>query len=315
MTSKIALILLLFATIVACNNNDDDYSTIDIEGIIFNGDIECCTPIEAFKVDSFIKLQKIVPELTLSIDGETDRYEIQAYTATGTFQVGYNEIFFIAKKRSTGNFIKDFYISNITPLMHMTEMDMYHSTPTSGVASNFDDKPIALQRSWVSFIMPSGNAGSWDLSYNANILGYTNSLKNAQLKDVASQPEGEKWVQSFKANNKTYYISLINTNLWQVGTNIISAYVSVQSDDPTTLYKLATETFTIDIDPQSTNGTSANNKPLTPNANRLYSGSISLSSAGHWRIHLTVRDAEGNIVAGGDNLTDGHSSLYWDITL
>ena len=36
---------------------------------------------------------------------------------------------------------------------------------------------------------------------------------------------------------------------------------------------------------------------------------------GLWRIHLTVKDADGNIVAGGDDLKDGLSSLYWDVTL
>ena len=36
---------------------------------------------------------------------------------------------------------------------------------------------------------------------------------------------------------------------------------------------------------------------------------------GLWRIHLTVRDSQGNVVAGGDNLSDGFSSLYWDVTI
>jgi hypothetical protein len=36
---------------------------------------------------------------------------------------------------------------------------------------------------------------------------------------------------------------------------------------------------------------------------------------GLWRIHLTVRDAQGNVVAGGDDQSDGYSSLYWDVTI
>jgi hypothetical protein len=36
---------------------------------------------------------------------------------------------------------------------------------------------------------------------------------------------------------------------------------------------------------------------------------------GLWRIHLTVKDAQGNIVAGGDELANGFSSLYWEVTI
>jgi hypothetical protein len=28
-----------------------------------------------------------------------------------------------------------------------------------------------------------------------------------------------------------------------------------------------------------------------------------------------VKDAQGNVVAGGDSQKDGFSSLYWDVTL
>jgi transcriptional regulator with XRE-family HTH domain len=36
---------------------------------------------------------------------------------------------------------------------------------------------------------------------------------------------------------------------------------------------------------------------------------------GLWRIHLTVKDTAGNVVAGGDDLADGYSSLYWEVTI
>ncbi len=44
-------------------------------------------------------------------------------------------------------------------------------------------------------------------------------------------------------------------------------------------------------------------------------GTINLTMTGLWRIHLTVKDAEGNVVAGGDDLSDGYSSLFWDVTI
>ena len=67
--------------------------------------------------------------------------------------------------------------------------------------------------------------------------------------------------------------------------------------------------------PYMGNHTSPDTTPLFKPKDGSYTGNINLTMTGLWRIHLTVRDAEGNIVAGGDDLKDGFSSLYWDVTL
>ena len=38
---------------------------------------------------------------------------------------------------------------------------------------------------------------------------------------------------------------------------------------------------------------------------------------GLWRIHLTVKDADGKVVYGGEGQQDGDglSTLFWDVTL
>ena len=74
----------------------------------------------------------------------------------------------------------------------------------------------------------------------------------------------------------------------------------------------------MDIDPRMPdmgNHTSPNNTPLVKQADGSYLGTINLTMTGLWRIHLTVRDAQGNVVAGGDDQSDGYSSLYWDVTI
>ena len=116
----------------------------------------------------FLQTVKIVPELTTEIDG---KYNVYAYTKTGTFHTGYNEIYFVATKKSTGNYIKNFELTNLTPLMHMVKMDMYHSTPVGSAAVSFNDGYLAVKRSWVSFLMNTSEAGSWTLSYDAQVLG------------------------------------------------------------------------------------------------------------------------------------------------
>ena len=97
-------------------------------------------------------------------------------------------------------------------------------------------------------------------------------------------------------------------------TNDIVAYVSKKNAKATEPYQVAAETFTIDIDPRMPdmgNHTSPDNTSLVKQADGSYKGSINLTMTGLWRIHLTVKDAEGNIVAGGGDL----SSLYWDVTI
>jgi hypothetical protein len=54
---------------------------------------------------------------------------------------------------------------------------------------------------------------------------------------------------------------------------------------------------------------------LTKQADGSYQGTVNLTMTGRWRIHLAVKDAQGNVVAGGDDLTDGYSSLYWEVTI
>ena len=110
----------------------------------------------------------------------------------------------------------------------------------------------------------------------------------------------------------------MNPTDWQTGKNTITAYVSKKNTPATTPYALAEEQFTIEIDPRMPdmgNHTSPDNTPLTRQADGSYQGNINLTMTGLWRIHLTVKDAQGNIVAGGDELSEGYSSLYWDVTI
>ena len=146
------LFLILFVVaLTACNSNDDGVQAgIEIPGITITDDIDCCSAEEALQVYKFLQTVKIVPELSTEIDG---KYNVFAYTQTGGFHNGYNEIFFVATKKATGNYIKNFEITGLTPLMHMVKMDMYHSTPVGPDAASFNDNYLAVKRTWVSFVL------------------------------------------------------------------------------------------------------------------------------------------------------------------
>ena len=302
-------------TMTSCNSNDDGVDDgIVIPGITITGDVDCCSAEEALQVYKFLQTVKIVPELTTEVDG---KYNVFAYTSTGSFHKGYNDIYFVATKKSSGNYIKYFDITSVTPLMYMVKMNMSHSTPVGSSYEVFDETRPAIRRGWVSFLMNTSDAGSWTISYTADVLDAKVSVENAEI-EVDALPDGQDWLKNFKLGDDTYFLSLVNPLDWATGTNTITAYVSKKSSPITTPYAVADETFTIEIDPRMPdmgNHTSPNNVALTKQDDGSYQGSINLTMTGLWRIHLTVRDADGNVVAGGDDLSDGYSSLYWDVTL
>lgn len=315
MKKKVMTLFLAIASLglTSCNSNDDETGIV-IDGIDLSQDVDCCSAEEALQVYNFIQTVKIIPELHTVVDG---KYEIWAYTKTGTLHRGYNDLYFVATKKSTGNYVKFFDIENITPLMNMVKMNMWHSTPVGSTVEVFDTKLPALKHGWVSLLMNTSEAGNWQISYDATVLGSKGGI-SAQAINVEALPEGQDWLKNFKVGDDTYFLSLVNPTDWKTGTNTIQAYVSKKSDPITTPYALATETFTIEIDPRMPDmghHSSPDNTPLTKQKDGSYSGNINLTMTGLWRIHLTVKDSAGNIVAGGDDLKDGFSSLYWDVTL
>ena len=309
---KRLFLVLAAVALTACNSNDDGVEAgIEIPGITITDDVDCCSAEEALQVYKFLQTVKIVPELTTEIDG---KYKVFAYTRDGSFHNGYNEIFFVATKKVTGNYIKNFELTNISPLMHMVKMDKFHSTPTGPAAESFDNGILAVKRSWVSFLMNTSEAGSWTLSYDALVLGKEGKVEKKDIV-VNALPDGQAWLKSFKVGDDNYFLSLVNPNDWKTGSNTIKAYISKKSNPITTPYALATETFTVEIDPRMPdmgNHTSPDNTPLVKQQDGSYQGTINLTMTGLWRIHFTVKDAKGNVVAGGE---EELSSLYWDVTI
>ena len=301
--------------LTSCNSNDDlGTQAIEIPGITFDGDLECCSAEEALAVYNFLQTVKNIPELTLDV---ADKYQVAVYSPTGELHTGYNDLYFVATKKQNGNYIKDFSIPSLTPLMFMSKMNMYHSTPVSAGAKLFDYTYLAVRKGWVSFLMNTSEAGSWTFSYDANVLGTEGKLQEANI-IVDALPEGQQWLKNFKVSDQTYFLSLVNPTDWKTGTNTITAYVSQKSNPITVPYALAEEQFTIEIDPRMPdmgNHSSPNNVTLTRQSDGSYQGSINLTMTGRWRIHLTVKDAQGNVVAGGDDLSDGFSSLFWEVTI
>lgn len=194
---------------------------------------------------------------------------------------------------------------------------MYHSTPVSAGVETFDDKPTAVKRGWISFIMNTSGKNTWALSYTARVLKSEASINDVE-QVVNPLPDGQDWVKSFKVGDETFFISLVNPTEYKTGTNVVKAYISKKSAKVTEPYQLASEKFTVEIlptMPDMGNHSSPDNAAFTKQSDGSYLGTLNLTMTGLWRIHLTVKDANGNIVAGGDDLDSGFSSLYLDVTI
>ena len=305
------LLILVAAALTACNSNDDGVQAgIEIPGITITDDADCCSAEEALNTYNFLQTVQLVPELTTVVDG---KYNVYVYTKTGTFHTGYNELYFVSTKKETGNYIKDLTVTSNTPLMYMSKMNKYHSTPVSDKSRIVNYDYLAVKRVWVSFLMNSSENGSWTYSYEVDVLGKSGGVEKKDIV-VNALPDGQVWLKSFKVGDDTFFLSLVNPTDWKTGTNNIKAYVSKKSNPITTPYALATETFTVDIDPRMPdmgNHTSTNNTPLIKQEDGSYQGTINLTMTGLWRIHLKVKDSEGNVVAGGEE----ESTLFWDVTI
>lgn len=235
----------------------------------------------------------------------------ELYSVNSELSVGYNDIYF-ALKDEEGNYVEDYAVKSITPIMNMGKMR--HSTAV-GEIEKVTGTP--LYHTWVSFVMATEGEMEWEISFDFEKDGtvWTSELLRPTVK---AQNEGTSTVKSFKTNDVTYYITLANTDQLATGSNDIKAYINkrVTALDP---YQVV-EGFTVETDPRMPdmeNHSSANNTDLKwDTEKKVYEGKLNLSMTGLWRINLIVKDKNGNIVAGSkvDEEND-KSTLAWEINV
>jgi hypothetical protein len=303
----------LFSTNIfsSCNSNsseEDSPVTITIP----TEDIECCNAEETFLAYTFLNngYVKEIPSLRDTIGG---KYAVSAYSANGKLHLGYNDLFFTVTKLSNNGYVRNFTVSEITPLMTMTAKGMKHSTPAITEGAVYDKTFPAVHRAWVSYVMSSSDNGYWELSYKISTNGQSVVHAPSTI-TVDALAQGQTWLKSFKYNDTTYYLTLVNPNSYQTGTNTIEAYISKQGTDKKVPYGLSDEKFTIEIYPTMPdmgNHSSPDNKALTLQDDGSYKGQLNLTMTGTWDIHLHIKDADGNTVAGDEGLSD----LYWTVTI
>lgn len=297
--------------LTACSGEESvDNELVDIE-IPSDEDEDCCSLEDEELTIRYLLDLKEVTELS----GVQDSiFTVRVFAHTERLQAGYNELFFTVEKTATGRHVKDVDFSNLVPLMNMKGAmgTMQHSTPVGDFERVTQWIPVF--RTWVSFLMPSDASNGWQLSFDYRIKEKSGKADFPTL-GVAALPEGDIRVKSFKVGDATYYLSLVNATSLTVGTNTLRAYLSElpAGGDKKRPYPVKKEeAFTIDLTPTMPdmgNHSSPGNEPLRLTPKGYYEGKLNLTMTGRWHIHLTVRDTEGNPVAGGGE----EANLYWSV--
>lgn len=297
---SIELVIGLFLGLLvsACSANDE-FVPISIPS---EEDDVCCTQDDENNIKQILAGYKEVTGVSRQSAGE---YTIKVYARTANLSVGYNDLYFAVEKTDNGRHVKDFAVSDLSPLMDMGMMQ--HSTPIANRFDQIENYPI--YHTWVAPLM----AGEWTLPFSYRIKDVSGTFPGSLI-TIEPTPSGQVWMKSFKWKDATYYLTLANPQQLKTGVNSVNAYISKKGDDATLPYLPATETFTIDIYPTMPdmgNHTSPNNEPLTLHDDGSYQGKLNLTMTGVWDIHLNIKDAAGNTVAGGEGL----SELYWTISI
>ena len=299
---RIVFVIVLFLGVLfsACSGSGND-ENVPIN-IPTGDDDVCCSQDDEILISQILAAYNEVTGLSRQSAGD---YTVKVYARTATLQVGYNDIYFTVEKTGSGRHVKDFTVSDLSPLMDMGMMK--HSTPIANKLDQIENFPI--YHTWVAPLM----AGEWTLSFNYRIKDLKGTFSGGTI-TIEPTPNEQVWIKSFKWNDVTYYLTLAQPQDLKTGVNPLRAYISKKGDDGTLPYLPASETFTIDIYPTMPdmgNHTSPNNEPLIRQEDGSYKGQLNLTMTGVWDIHLHVKDAAGNTVAGGEELSD----LYWTISI
>lgn len=265
--------------------------------------ISCRTSDDPVTPPSVNELEGLVKVKEFSNDTHT----IELYTATGTTQLGYNDLKFRIKNKSSNQYEKNASV-NWSPVMHMTSMS--HSGPNSSITKVTPDG--TLYTGYLVFQMPQNATEYWDLKFDYSINGTAYTATT-----VVDVPDSAKRrVNSFLGSDNTKYIvAYIEPRTPKVAVNDMTLGVWKMQDMMTFP---VVDGYTVKIDPRMPgmgNHGSPNNVNATQTSpGKLYNGKLSLTMTGYWKINLQLANSAGTVLKG-EEVTDQNpaSSLFFEI--
>ena len=276
-----ALLAMAFL-VISCRTSDDD----PIDPVNPNTEIE-----------GLLKIKEVT----------NDTHIIELYSKSGSTNLGYNDLKLRIKNKVTNQYEKNATIT-WTPVMHMIAKS--HSCPNSTLQKVSSDG--SLYSGYIVFQMPGNESEYWDLK-----IDYTIGANNYTAKTVVSVPvETKKTVSAFMgSDNVKYIVAYIDPKTPKVAINNLTVGVWKMQD---MMNFPVVDGYTVKVDPRMPgmgNHSSPNNVHATQAAaGKLYTGKLSLTMTGYWKINLQLAKPDGTIL-GGQEVTDTNlaSNLFFEI--
>lgn len=246
--------------------------------------------------------------LSLVTSFEANGHTVELYSESSNFTTGYNEISVRIKEAASDRYFSNAEIGWM-PVMHMADKE--HSCPKSEVALTENE---TVSKGFLIFQMPGNAEEYWSLTLNYRLGGVTYEA-DGRL-EVNPSLDGKQKISVFKGNDDARYV-LAMVDPEKPGVKI--------NDFKAVLYKMedmmnfsVAEYYKITVDPRMPgmdNHSSPNNEDLTYNAaSRMYSGKLSLTMTGYWKINLKLLNADGDVIKGEDVTEENpESSLYFEV--
>jgi hypothetical protein len=236
-----------------------------------------------------------------------DNHIIELYSETGKLTQGYNQISLRVKDKNTNTYITNASL-NWTPIMNMATMQ--HSCPKSSIEKVSGKQTLYTGN--IIFQMAQNDADYWELkiNYNINAIDYT---VTAPISVFASE---KRTVNSFTGTDGVRYVlAYIAPKTPKIGLNNMSAALYKMQDMMTFTI---VDNFKVKIDPRMPsmgNHSSPNNTDLIQSTSQgFYSGNLSLTMTGYWKINLQLLNASGEVLKGDDFTPENVSStLFFEI--
>lgn len=276
-----ALLAMAFL-VISCRTSDDD----QIDSVNPNTEIE-----------GLLKIKEVT----------NDTHIIELYSKSGAITLGYNDIKLRIKNKSTNQYEKNATIT-WKPMMHMTSM--MHSCPNSTVQKVTSDG--SLYSGYIVFQMPGNATEYWDLK-----IDYTIGSNTYTATTVINVPvETKKTVNSFMGSDGVkYVVAYIEPKSPKVATNDMTLGVWKMQDMNNFP---VVDGYTVKVDPRMPgmgNHSSPNNvHAIQSAAGKLYSGKLSLTMTGYWKINLQLVKGDGTVLAGQE-VTDANpaSTIFFEL--
>jgi len=248
-------------------------------------------------------------EYNLVTKVDANGHSLELYSDSNAFTTGYNEVYLRIKDDSDNSYFANPEISWM-PVMHMESMN--HSCPKSELAISGENNTVV--EGYAIFQM-AGNADEyWDITFTYEVGGQEYTV--TETIDVTAPSDGKQRVTTFLGSDDVRYVlAMVEPRDPEVAVNDIHAL----------LYKMESmmsfptvENYSIALDPRMpgmANHSSPNNEDLTYDSSaKMYTGKLSLTMTGYWKLNLKLLNTDGEVLKGEDVTEENEaSSLYWEL--